>query len=228
MTFKKFSYDLKNSIDENLFKIINLRDKYYAKSDKSFVSESDFFVSNLIKFLCSSFYPDHVFVSEEDFDESCVWDYNGSYIFVDPIDGTENFISGLKEWGIGVSIYSGGVHQGSIIYLPELSEWYCTGMSPRTYNSRIVGFSSGLSVSDVLLQRSINLEARITGCSMYNLYNAARGSFREYENLKGVNCWDILPGLNMSLELGRDCIVNGNPYKGELLFPNSKYKVQVR
>ena len=48
-------------------------------------------------------------------------------ITVDPIDGTENFVSGLKEWGVGISVYKGMRHYQSMIMLPELGIRLCTG-----------------------------------------------------------------------------------------------------
>jgi myo-inositol-1(or 4)-monophosphatase len=47
-----------------------------------------------------------------------------------------------------------------------------------------------------------NIEFRIFGCSMYNMLSAVKGSFRSFENVNGVSCWDILPGLNLALEHG--------------------------
>ena len=62
---------------------------------------------------------------------------------------------------------------------------------------------------------------------MYNLYNVARGSFKYFENIKGVNCWDILPGLNLCLESGCKIFVDEILYQGEILFPNKKYKIRL-
>lgn len=54
--------------------------------------------------------PNSHIVSEE-IKESWNIPTNAEYIVtVDPIDGTENFVSGLKEWGIGISIYHNDRH----------------------------------------------------------------------------------------------------------------------
>jgi myo-inositol-1(or 4)-monophosphatase len=55
----------------------------------------------------------------------------------------------------------------------------------------------------------------------------ARGSFRFFENVKGVNCWDILPGLNLAREAGCRTWVDGDIYSGELLLPTRKYRVRI-
>ena len=227
LEYQSFFQKVKIEISNNLEYIIKSRDNFSKKLDGSYVSKGDMIVNELIKQACLTSFNDFVYVSEEDFDADQNWNKMGDYIFVDPIDGTENFVSGLKEWGVGISIYSKGRHISSFMYFPELYEIYLSGMPQRKFQSRLIGLSSSVSVGEIG-DTSINkLEARISGCSMYNMFNAARGSFRYYENVKGVNCWDILPGLNMCIELGRVCFVDNQKYSGEILFPTKKYKVRV-
>ena len=122
--------------------------------------------------------PGYQLISEEMAPFNTEWDARGSYVVLDPIDGTENFISGLKEWGIGVSIYHEGVHQESCIYLPELDKLQLTGMPIQRHRSRIVGLSSSLTHEDLArLPWKSGVEFRIVGCAMYNLLMASRGSF---------------------------------------------------
>lgn len=65
------------------------------------------------------------------------------------------------------------------------------------------------------------------GCSMYNLYNVIRGSYASYENIGGVNSWDILPGINIALEHDYQVEVNEQRYAGQFLQPDQKYRVKV-
>ena len=46
------------------------------------------------------------------------------YVVLNPIDDTKNFISGLREWGIGLSMYTKVKHDASLIFLPELQEYF--------------------------------------------------------------------------------------------------------
>jgi myo-inositol-1(or 4)-monophosphatase len=62
---------------------------------------------------------------------------------------------------------------------------------------------------------------------MYNMLSVVRGSFAVFENVNGVNCWDILPGLNLALEHGCKATIDGQPYLGQILFPLKKYKVKI-
>ena len=172
--------------------------------------------------------PHHHLISEETSPcEGIVWQNNGSYVILDPIDGTENFVSGLKEWGVGVSIYTNGIHQESMIFLPELDDFLATGMPVKKFKSRIIGLSSSLKKEDLQSLPMGDFEFRIIGCSMYNTLSAVRGAFARFENVKGVNCWDILPGLNLALEHGCGVWVDDVPYRGEILFPVKKYKIRI-
>jgi myo-inositol-1(or 4)-monophosphatase len=219
---------LSAEISQNLNHILSLRDDKILKDDNSYVSKGDIFVQEIIFKHCSKFYPQHIIISEELAFETIInWSEKGSYIIIDPIDGTENFVSGLKEWGIGISIYTDGMHISSFIYLPELDISLFTGQKIKKYNSRIIGISSSLLKEDLMNLPEFGFEFRIIGCSMYNMISCINGSFKSYENVKGVNCWDILPGLNLALEHGLTCFIDDKPYVGQILFPTKKYKVKL-
>lgn len=222
-----FCKEMASLVKEHLPKILNLRAKKTLKEDGSFVSEGDFMVQELIFNYCKQKLPNHILISEEFapfINEN--WNESGSYVVLDPIDGTENFVSGLKEWGVGISIYTNGRHQESCIYLPELNELAMTGQALERFESRIHGLSSSLTKKD-LEKLPEGFEYRIIGCSMYNTLNAIKGSYKRFENIKGVNCWDILPSLNLALEHDVKVLVDGIPYTGKILFPTRKYKILI-
>ena len=61
-----------------------------------------------------------------------------------------------------------------------------------------MGLSSSLKPNDLSMYDGLDKEIRIIGCAMYNILSSVRGSFCQFENVKGVNCWDILPGINLA------------------------------
>ena len=217
-----------SEIKANLSQILNLRNEIELKEDDSYVSKGDLLVQEIVFSYIKKHLPNHRLISEElaPFD-NVVWDINENYVVLDPIDGTENFISGLKEWGVGISIFNEGRHAESCIYLPELNEVLHTGQTIKKFRSRIKGLSSSLKREDLLLLPTEGVEFRIIGCSMYNMLSAIKGSFVSFENVKGVSCWDVLPGLNLALEHGTEAWVNDKLYKGEMLFPDKKYKIRL-
>lgn len=220
-----FCSSAKDLIDLNINTILSLRSSFIKKSDNSYVSEGDLLVQKLLIDLASEKLPKFSIISEEL--EICSNTDYDNVIVIDPIDGTENFVSGFREWGIGISVYKDGVHHESIIMLPELNEYLISGQTISRFHSRIVGLSSSLSTSDIHGINVHDREIRIIGCAMYNLLSAVKGSFYYFVNVKGVNCWDLLPGINLAIEHNIPVYIDGKPYEGELLRPTKKYTVLI-
>lgn len=215
----------KDLIDLNISNILSLRNSFIKKPDNSYVSEGDLLVQKLLIDLASQELPNFSIISEE-LKISSDTDYD-NVIVIDPIDGTENFVSGFREWGVGISVYKNGLHHESIIMLPELNEYLISGQPLSRFKSRIVGLSSSISTNDMHGINVHDREIRIIGCAMYNLLNAIKGSFYYFVNVKGVNCWDLLPGINLAIEHNVPVYIDGKQYEGELLRPTKKYTVLI-
>lgn len=209
-----------------LAKVLSLRDTATAKDDGSFVTEGDLLVQRMVKELVNKHLANAVLVSEEMKNASSLPEGDHWVVVLDPIDGTENFTSGLPEWGISVSCYRRGRHQGSLIGAPELGQWLRTGGSVTRFRSRIRGLSSSMSREEIL-QVGVGPEYRMLGCCVVNMMAVIRGSFLSFENPKGANSWDILGGLNLALEHGLPVEVDGAPYHGGYLTPDRKYRFKV-
>ena len=169
---------------------------------------------------------DPIFVSEEMDGYPTITNTSSIVVVIDPIDGTENFTSGLPEWGISICCYLGNQHMGSLIGSPELAIWLQTGDKFDRFQSRIRGLSSSLT-KEQILSATNGFEYRILGCCVYNMISVIRGSFCSFENPKGANSWDILAGLNLALEHGLNVTINEQPYAGEYLAPDRKYRFKV-
>ena len=222
-----------NNICENFKQIIinsmedikNLKNKTIQKSDNSFVSEGDLLVQKLIADEIKKKYNNYYFISEEN-DHKEKWKKYNDFIVLDPIDGTENFISGMKEWGVGISIFKNKEHTESMIFLPDMNITLKSGDKVSKNKSRIIGMSSryfkkGLKPCDT------NFEYRALGCSMINMYYVITGSFKSYVDTNGGFIWDILPGLNLALENNCEVYVEGEKYNGQFLSPDKRYKLEI-
>jgi myo-inositol-1(or 4)-monophosphatase len=218
--------DIKDIIVNNLDKIIELRSQKKLKPDGSYVSEGDLLCEKLIKEYLKEKHPDYSLVSEESPEQNIRNIQNERVVILDPIDGTENFVSGLKEWGVAVCVYENGSHSESMLALPELNEYLLTGEKISKFESRICGLSSSLTKED-LLNLEDGFEYRIIGCCVYNMFNVIRGAYSVFENPKGAWIWDIIPGLNLALEHNLNVIVNGREYNGKLLEPDKKYRFRI-
>lgn len=216
-----------------LSKIINLLPKINKmrydityKSDGSPVTKADYFMDDLIKDHLYKTFGQINIISEENktnYSEKM----EGYIAIVDPIDGTENFCSGLIEWGVAISIWKNEQHIGSLIFMPELNFYILTGHKINRIQSRITGLSSSMSDEFIPIIKK-NQENRIMGCSVYNFYNIIRGSFKEFINPKGAYIWDLIAGAQLALENGCEVYIDGEVYDGRFLEPNKKYRVHIK
>ena len=217
-----------SEIKANLETVLKLRNTKKKKDDDSYVSEGDLLLDSICMDYIKKNYPSVQIITEETYSTGEVnlnaFEYTA---VVDPIDGTENFVSGLMEWGVGVCIYKGSQFEEALIALPELNHYLLSdSLVFEKYESRIYGISSSLTKED-LLNLEPGFEYRIIGCCMYNMFNVITGRYKMFQNPKGARCWDILPGLNMAHKLGLDVTVNNKKYNGEFLQPAEKYRFKI-
>ena len=215
-------------ICEHLDDILTLRNTRILKDDLSFVSKGDLLCDKLVKNFIKENLPNSHIVSEE-IKESWNIPTNAEYIVtVDPIDGTENFVSGLKEWGIGISIYHNDRHFQSMIALPEFNICLVTGDKlERISGSRLCGLPSYMK-PEHFEQLDRDYEYRQLGCCMLNMYNVIKGCFTKFHHLTGCYSWDILPVMNLAIEHGLNVEIEGKKYSGCFLQPGIKYKFVVK
>jgi fructose-1,6-bisphosphatase/inositol monophosphatase family enzyme len=211
---------------KRISEILAMRSQREMKKDGSYVTQGDLLAQKIIRDHAGNHFDDLLIVSEEINNPTLCPEADTVTIVLDPIDGTENFTSGLPEWGISVSCYLGGVHRCSLIGCPEIGHWLMTGDTITRYRSRIRGLSSSLSREEIL-EATQGYEYRISGCCVYNMMSVIRGSFQSFENPKGVWSWDILGGLNLALEHGLNVELENKPYAGEYLTPDRRYRFKV-
>lgn len=212
-------------IEVNLASILSTRYNIMIKEDGTPVTESDIYIENLIQEYIRNRLPDAVFIGEESFD-FLVKPSDSHIVLLDPVDGTENFCSGLKEWGISFGLWYNRKYLGSFLYMPELGIRLTSGDKIEPLTSRITGLSSAIS-NEFFEIMSHPGEYRIFGCASYNIYNVIKGSFKRFVNPKGAYAWDILPGAMLALEHGCKVYIEGEPYNGEFLDPVRKYRIMI-
>lgn len=218
--------EVRRCVTESVPRLLSLRYDIVWKPDGSPVTAADVWLEGEVRDLLTSFLPDLVFIGEESWSEGSSLD--GQWLAVlDPIDGTENFCSGLKEWGTSLSIWHGSTHAASMLLLPELGESMVSGDIQVVPRSRIVGFSSSYN-EEIGQGIAQNSEARITGCAVYNLFNVVRGSFARFVNPRGAYAWDLMAGVALAYEAECEVLVNGKVYSGGFLEPNQRYRVDIR
>ncbi len=206
--------------------LLLLRDTSRLKMDGTPVTDADVLVEQAIhESLCASL--DSVRFIGEEGSVSTVFDDSEWTAVVDPIDGTENFASGLPEWGVCVSLWHGGIHVASMLQLPELSRCLISGDSVPRYQSRLTGFSSKLDEA-LVAELSETPHSRITGSAAYNMWCVITGSFATFSNPVGAWSWDILAGISLALEYGCEVTLDDKIYDGRYLESDRTYRFEVR
>jgi len=120
-----------------------------SKGLQDMVSEADVAVEEMIKARVAARYPRDAFLGEEtghaDFPGSTgIW-------VVDPIDGTQPFLSGLRTWCVSVAYVSAGQLVFGLVNNPAASELFGGGLGiPATLNGDPITPHPGQSLTDGL------------------------------------------------------------------------------
>ena len=183
-TIKKCFELAEKKILQQLRTILSSRTTRALKKDGSLITNGDLMIQKIVCELFENYFENIIIISEEqEFKDNL--NFSENYLLsLDPIDGTENYASGLPEWGVGLALFFNNQHVYSMILLPEL------GLSIKTgdtwyFESRIIGLSSSIH-SNMDLKLDKGSEYRITGCSMYNIFNTMQGSFSAIKIYKGL------------------------------------------
>lgn len=214
-------------VENHIENIKMLRYEVSWKEDGSPLTKADTYVESLLTELIHRWDSSVTVIGEESYYNEAIDNFDGLIAVLDPIDGTENFCSGLKEWGLCFTLWENHHHLGSLILMPELKEHIRSGQPIEVVTSRIHGLSSSMCES---IRNSLSSEGefRMMGCCAYNMFNVIRGSFARFSNPKGAQTWDILPGLMLALEHQCEVMVDDKKYTGEFLKPDRKYCIDIQ
>lgn len=130
-----------------------------SKGVQDVVSEADVAVEVLIKERLAAEWPTDAFLGEEtghaDFPGSTgIW-------VVDPIDGTQPFVSGLRSWCISIAYVRAGTVQFGLVNAPANDELFVGGRGiPAARNGVPIGLHPGTSLTDGLTY--LGCSARVT------------------------------------------------------------------
>ena len=213
-------------VADSLPEVLARRRAVRWKPDGSPVTEADILLESRIADWLAARLPGLTLIGEESYAGGPA-PAEGWVAILDPIDGTENFCSGLKLWGTSLSLWEGRAHRGSLLMLPELGDHLASGDRFEPFQSRIAGFSSSWSAA-IGTGLAATPEGRIFGCAVFNLYNVVRGTLARFTNPKGARSWDLAAGLMLALEHGCAVTVDGEEYDGSFLEPDRRYRIDIQ
>lgn len=179
-------------------------------------------------------YPDHGIVSEE----SETYQQGADYMwYIDPLDGTKNFASGVQVFGVNIAVAYRGEITHAAIYLPALHELVyaekgkgtyingtkvlCSqkkdwkgvyGVGPVKYTEESVAFAKGIS----LLSEGTGWINAISSASVSGVWTAT--GRRDFYIGPSNNSWDYAAPWLISKEAG--CVVTN--FAGEEWKPGDR------
>ncbi len=208
---------------------------YVIKSDGSPVGELDLAIESFIQLQMPSLLPGFQFIGEE---SSLPVEWSGNYLVVDPVDGTENYVSGIPIWGTGIALFVKNQLSASWVSFPEIKMGYASRaldgflvedsgpFRGPLMESRVVAYSSNSNWE--IAANDFPQEFRVFGCSLFNLSLAATSSLTFKSSSKGVRLWDIVPAALLALESGKKVRINGEEYLGKFLNPDLRFVVEIQ
>jgi myo-inositol-1(or 4)-monophosphatase len=158
---------------------------------------------------------------------------DGSAWVVDPIDGTSNFVRGLRIWGTSVAVVRDGKPVVGATVLPALSDTYRAGAEGVTLNGDPVGVSDRedpetFAVAPILIEYDQSEKYATTvgalaerfgdlrrfGCSQATLAAVAGGSLEAAITNVEMSPWDTVAGVHMIRQAGgRVTNLTGDPWR---------------
>jgi myo-inositol-1(or 4)-monophosphatase len=189
-----------------------------TKGPQDLVSEADRNTEVLIRDSLAKAFPEDGFFGEEtgpsDLDRAGVW-------VVDPIDGTQPFLSGMADWCVSIAFITGSTKQIGLVYDPIADELFSArkGHGARL-NGRLIRVSGAIGLGDGIVSVGYSLRtdpdavlgifSRLlhqggmyarNGSGALSLCYVACGRLIGYVEAH-INSWDCLAALLLIEEAG--------------------------
>lgn len=175
----------------------------HRKADNSSVTQADLEIETLLRERIQQRYPDHGIMGEEqgigDIDREYVWS-------LDPLDGTDAFVSGLPVWAVSIGLLRAGKPYLGVINVPITGDCYWNDQQGHAYcNGQRIQVQNGTTLdrqdSILVTSRAHNEytvsfpgKARSLGSFAAHFCYVARGSV--VGALLGYpQLWDIAAGV---------------------------------
>jgi myo-inositol-1(or 4)-monophosphatase len=205
------------------------------KGDADLVTQYDVAVEKLLKTRLAEAFPEYTLVGEESSDDRTFPD---KAIYIDPIDGTTNFVHGIPFCAVSVGIWEAQAPIAGCVYNPVLDElFYAEKGNGATLNGkpiRVDGDARTLQHSLIatgfpytkneqgadyawvmeMMRRMLphTRDIRRLGSAAIDLCYVARGTFAGFYEIN-LKPWDVAAGILMVQEAGgKISREDGTPY----------------
>lgn len=188
-----------------------------AKGLQDFVTKADKDAEHTIRTELARMFPEDGFIGEE---TGGAVD-SGGYWVVDPIDGTANYLRGLRHWGVSIAFVQDGKTRLGIVHDSPTDRLYHAQLGSGAYREGkpisvsstkdphaalgILGTSRRNSIEDYLRQiRALfdaGVEHRKIGSAAIGIVRMAEGTVDFYYE-SHLNSWDALAAVLIAQEAG--------------------------
>jgi myo-inositol-1(or 4)-monophosphatase len=192
-----------------------------SKSLQDFVTVADKAAEDTIRRALSEVFPDDGFIGEESGGETG----KAGYWVVDPIDGTSNYLRGLRHWGVSIAYVEEGKTVVGVIHDSPTDRIYAAtlgggatrdgqpiSVSATSDPHSAVGIlgASRRTPFDLYLNQlralyNAGIEHRKIGSAAVGIVRVAEGVADFYYE-KHLNCWDALAALLIAQEAGAQVV----------------------
>lgn len=206
------------------FGLLQANEINYKKPDKkSPVTDVDINIDTMIREAVFQTFPDHDIISEE---KESINNAGDVIWIIDPIDGTRNYINGIKEHCVSVGIAKGGEIILGAIYAPQLNEFFVAErgngvllngepLKKQTPNERLCYVDNKRLTTKSVKSVFKGCKETHNGSAALELAYVAQGK-AEGSLLEHIMIWDIAAGMLMVEEMGgRLTTFDGSPYTFE-------------
>ena len=212
-----------------------------SKGLQDMASEADMNTELLIQERLGAAFPDDAFLGEET--GATAYDSTQGIWVVDPIDGTQPFVSGMSSWCVSIAFVRGGELVFGMVYSPPRDELFAGFLGrPATLNGQPIGLHPATDVKHGIM--GIGYSTRITPgefLPMFERVLSAGGMF--YRDGSGaltlcyvacgrligyiephINSWDCLGAIAVIRAAGgmtSDFLAGDGLFKGNALVAGS-------
>lgn len=191
-------------------------------NEHDLVTETDKLIEQFFTERIKTTYPDHLVLGEEGYGDE-VTSLDGTVWFLDPIDGTMNFVHLRKDFAISLGIFHEGIGEIAFVYDVMADELYSARRGEGAYknnqklaklsnkttlNESIFAFNHDLLCQNKHFDRDIIEKllgdirsARIIGAASLDIAHVAEGKIDGYIS-NGLSPWDVAGGYIILNEVG--------------------------
>lgn len=158
----------------------------------------------------------------------------GAAWVIDPIDGTNNYVRGIREWGTSVAAVVDGEPVAAATVLPALGDTYAAGRDDATRNGEPIAVSERTdpelcavsptiwwdydrrdeyrAIATEIVERFADL--RRVGCAQASLAMVADGALDGVVTNVDPNPWDSIAGVHLVRRAGGKVTdIHGDPWR---------------